>query len=189
MEIAPERHEVEYVNTKYLKNLSVVFRKFSRNSPLYVSMELESLVGVGNNMTLKMALYEYLAGHYIPTPLNVAYKFCDFFRYEPFFGQMYAKQFPENWTCPFPAGEYHFVNMTIHLENFPYTIPFTYSSMIVHTRADVQGVFTHTNEEVFRWKTFIRITQKLQPKDGKKNKAVKLNNNKELVLKKDLKYK
>ncbi|CAH0691734.1 unnamed protein product [Spodoptera exigua] len=103
MEIAPERHEVEYVNTKYLKNLSVVFRKFSRNSPLYVSMELESLVGVGNNMTLKMALYEYLAGHYIPTPLNVAYKFCDFFRYEPFFGQMYAKQFPENWTCPFPA--------------------------------------------------------------------------------------
>ncbi|KAH9628848.1 hypothetical protein HF086_005008 [Spodoptera exigua] len=131
MEIAPERHEVEYVNTKYLKNLSVVFRKFSRNSPLYVSMELESLVGVGNNMT----------------------------------------------------GEYHFVNMTIHLENFPYTIPFTYSSMIVHTRADVQGVFTHTNEEVFRWKTFIRITQKLQPKDGKKNKAVKLNNNKKLALK------
>ncbi|KAF9797421.1 hypothetical protein SFRURICE_005897, partial [Spodoptera frugiperda] len=51
MEIAPERHEVEYINKKYLKNLSVVFRKFSRNSPLYVSMELESLVGVGDNMT------------------------------------------------------------------------------------------------------------------------------------------
>lgn len=52
MEIAPERHEVEYINKKYLKNLSVVFRKFSRNSPLYVSMELESLVGVGDNMTV-----------------------------------------------------------------------------------------------------------------------------------------
>ena len=62
------------------------------------------------------------------------------------------------------------MNLTIHLENFPYNIPFTYSSMIVRTRADVQGILTTTNEEVFRWKTFIKVTQKLQNKDSKKKK-------------------
>ncbi|PZC79576.1 hypothetical protein B5X24_HaOG216241 [Helicoverpa armigera] len=165
MDIAPERHELEYINHKYLRNMSITFRKLSRNSPHYVNMELDAIVGVGNNLTLKMALFEFLGGHYIPTPIMVTYKLCDFLYKEPFFGKMYAKQIPGNWSCPFPPGEYHFMNLTIHLENFPHNIPFTYSSLTVRTRADVQGILTATNEEVFRWKTFVKITQKLQMKN------------------------
>ncbi|KAJ8721961.1 hypothetical protein PYW08_004363 [Mythimna loreyi] len=177
-------------------------------------MEADTSTGVGNNLTLKLELFEHLGGHYIPTGVVGSYKLCDFLYNEPFFGKMYAKQFPGNWTCPFPpamqivperheieyfnrkylrnasitfrklsrnsphfvnlevdssmgvgnnfTGEYHFMNLTIHLENFPYNIPFTYSSMIVRTRADVQGFFTTTNEEVIRWKTYVKITQKMK---------------------------
>lgn len=50
-----------------------------------------------------MALLEELSsGHYQPTPIQGDYKLCDFLYKEPFFGQMYAKQLPGNWTCPFP---------------------------------------------------------------------------------------
>lgn len=49
-----------------------------------------------------MELFEYLGGHYIPTGVAGSYKLCDFLYKEPFFGTMYAKQFPGNWSCPFP---------------------------------------------------------------------------------------
>ncbi|KAJ8731516.1 hypothetical protein PYW07_004680 [Mythimna separata] len=104
LQIVPEGQEIEYINHKYLKNMSITFRKLSRNSPHYVNMEAETNVGVGNNLTLKMELFENLGGHYIPTGIVGAYKLCDFLYNEPFFGKMYAKQFPGNWTCPFPSA-------------------------------------------------------------------------------------
>lgn len=51
-----------------------------------------------------MALLEEISsGNYQPTPIQGDYKLCDFLYKEPFFGQMYAKQLPGNWSCPFPS--------------------------------------------------------------------------------------
>lgn len=69
-------------------------------------------------------------------------------------------------------GDYHLMNLTINFDNFPYNIPFTYSSLIVKIRLDIEGFATANRSDiVFRWKTFDKLTQSI--KNGAKKKKPK----------------
>ncbi|CAH0691736.1 unnamed protein product [Spodoptera exigua] len=103
-EVYPEKLETTLGNNKYFKNLKFTFRKSSRNSPYYINFDFYSTCGYGNNVSVKWVLFEYISGRYVQVPVQFEYKLCDFFYKDPFLGQMYAKQLPPNWTCPFPAA-------------------------------------------------------------------------------------
>ncbi|KAI5632031.1 hypothetical protein NE865_15266 [Phthorimaea operculella] len=104
-----------------------------------------------------MKLLEYLSGRWVPTPLQKSFKLCEFFEKEPYLGQMYNKQLKSlvrNWTCPLPPGEYHFHKLIMHMEDFPFNIPFTWASVTVKTRGDVAMYSTKTRELIVVLKKF-----------------------------------
>ncbi|PZC79574.1 hypothetical protein B5X24_HaOG216239 [Helicoverpa armigera] len=71
---------------------------------------------------------------------------------------MYAKQLPGNWTCPFPPGKSPFKNLVMHIETLP-LVPFTYSSLIVRTRADL---IIFMEEEIALVKIYLQVRQMLK---------------------------
>ncbi|XP_053609843.1 uncharacterized protein LOC128674886 [Plodia interpunctella] len=162
LEVIPEKPEVEYINHKYIKNMKFTIQRKGRGSPYYIHFYVETLSGCGNNLTITMKLYEYIGGNYLPTGIQGEYKICDFLEHEPYLGKMFNIQVQQrlNASCPFKAGSYQIKDLVIDLENFPFNIPFTWSSISVRTRSDVTGHLTETKEPVFRYNFQFTITQK-----------------------------
>ncbi|KAJ2946649.1 hypothetical protein O0L34_g12706 [Tuta absoluta] len=137
--------------------------KRSRKSPYYINWDGETTSEFGNNVSISMKLLEYLSGRWVPTPLQSVFKFCEFFEKEPYLGRMYEKQLKSlmtNWTCPLPAGGFHFHNLVIHMEDFPFNIPFTWAPVIVKTRSDIEFFATKTREKLIIGTMDFTIIQK-----------------------------
>ncbi|PZC79575.1 hypothetical protein B5X24_HaOG216240 [Helicoverpa armigera] len=80
---------------------------------------------------------------------------------------MYAKQLRGNWSCPFPPGRSIFRNLVTYLDHIP-LVPFTYSSLIVRTRVDLNisiGPPGGPVEEIAFIKVYTTVKQHL--KNGK----------------------
>ncbi|KAH9628847.1 hypothetical protein HF086_005007 [Spodoptera exigua] len=163
-EVYPEKLETTLGNNKYFKNLKFTFRKSSRNSPYYINFDFYSTCGYGNNVSVKWVLFEYISGRYVQVPVQFEYKLCDFFYKDPFLGQMYAKQLPPNWTCPFPAGRSPFRKLILHLENLP-RIPFTYESLIVRTRVNLVLWIGNPAELIATIKVYTTVKQTMKKID------------------------
>nr|XP_053609844.1 uncharacterized protein LOC128674887 [Plodia interpunctella] len=161
LEIVPEKPEIIYTNPKYIKDLKFTVHRKGRGSPYYIDFYVESLTGCGDNLTVNLKIYEYIGGNYVPLGIQGNFTLCDFLANEPYLGKMFMNQVQkQNYTCPFRPGVYEFNDLLFHLEDFPFNIPFTWSSITVRTMSELIAHHTDTKEPIFRYKFHFIVHQK-----------------------------
>ncbi|GBP19951.1 hypothetical protein EVAR_11341_1 [Eumeta japonica] len=173
--------EVDYVNPKFVKWAKVTVMKFGRKSPYYINAEGEIVKSFGNNVSIDKVTYEktcdfqfsfvvneFLSNRYQPTLLQYQYKLCNFFE-DPIIGALFVNGYMYNHTCPFPAGEYHLMNLTVPVDNFPFEVPFTWSSSYMKGRIDIKYFHSDTNEKIGSLVVHLTIKHYLNDAKSRKN--------------------
>ncbi|KAJ0176753.1 hypothetical protein K1T71_007932 [Dendrolimus kikuchii] len=161
LRVTPERFYVEYYNSDYIRYMNVSVRRLSRHSPYTFNVDFDALYYFGNNVTLKIEVYEEVSGRYIPIPIVVEKKLCDFLQNDQLFGQKWFKEISSDQICPFKSGEHKFRNINVNLDDFPFEIPFTWSSFMAKIRVDITAFLTEQADvRLSIWKQFYNIVRK-----------------------------
>ncbi|XP_047505141.1 uncharacterized protein LOC125049747 [Pieris napi] len=77
LEFNLERSEIEYCNESYIKNLKLAIRKHSRAAKRTLNISAKLLKTLGNNVTVKMSMEEFLHNEYRPTFIHLEFKWCE----------------------------------------------------------------------------------------------------------------
>ncbi|XP_047987087.1 uncharacterized protein LOC125226947 [Leguminivora glycinivorella] len=87
-------------------------------------MHFKLLADFGNEFRVNTYIYEFLSNEYRPSIIEFHYKICDAFDNPKFnvFKPIY-QQYVNASSCPFPKGEYNFMNISVPnmplLKTFP----------------------------------------------------------------------
>ncbi|XP_035436231.2 uncharacterized protein LOC118266788 [Spodoptera frugiperda] len=153
MQVIPERSNVTFSNPKYVSNLTLNIRRYSRKSAYYINLMGINKQTWTNNITVDVKINQYLHNEYRPSFVGGQMKFCDLINKEPFIGGALKIA---GLACPLPAGYHAVMNITEPpaTENFPYVFPFEKG------RIDFIVTLSSTGELVLKAFIEVRFKQK-----------------------------
>ncbi|XP_035436901.1 uncharacterized protein LOC118267182 isoform X1 [Spodoptera frugiperda] len=121
MQVIPERANVTFSNPKYVANLTLNIRRYSRKSAYYINLMGINKQTWTNNITVDIRINQYLHNEYRPSFVGGQMKYCDLINKEPFIGGALKNS---GLICPLPVGYHSVMNITAPTENFPNVFPF-----------------------------------------------------------------
>ncbi|KAJ8712089.1 hypothetical protein PYW07_004931 [Mythimna separata] len=144
--IATERPRVLFINQKFVRNVSIISRRYSRDDPIYyINLYVHPLVHTGNNVSIDIYFYEFQANRYHRTYVELHAKMCDFIETSTLFGdtlkKALASQFDQK-KCPFPPGPRLFANLTIPVKSIPDSFPYRQGRLYCNTSLTNNGATT-----------------------------------------------
>ncbi|KAJ8714848.1 hypothetical protein PYW08_004829 [Mythimna loreyi] len=111
--ISTEHPVVEWIDTKYFKNFTLLSKRISREDPkYYVEVYVHTLFKLDNNLKPSFYFYQFLTNRYRPSFVEMHFSFCEMMNSDTFFGETMRNAIPGR-KCPFPPGEYDLKNMSI----------------------------------------------------------------------------
>uniref|UniRef100_A0A2H1V8P0 SFRICE_024418 n=1 Tax=Spodoptera frugiperda TaxID=7108 RepID=A0A2H1V8P0_SPOFR len=121
MQVIPERANVTFSNPKYVANVTLNIRRYSRKSAYYINLMGINKQTWTNNITVDIKINQYLHNEYRPSFVGGQMKYCDLINKEPFIGGALKNS---GLICPLPVGYHSVMNITAPTENFPNVFPF-----------------------------------------------------------------
>ncbi|KAF9822396.1 hypothetical protein SFRURICE_017671 [Spodoptera frugiperda] len=161
MQVIPERSNVTFSNPKYVANVTLNIRRYSRKSAYYINLMGINKQTWTNNITVDVKINQYLHNEYRPSFVGGQMKFCDLINKEPFIGGALkiaglACPLPAIFSVLYPQGYHAVMNITAPpaTENFPYVFPFEKG------RIDFVVTLSSTGEPVLKAFLEVRFKQK-----------------------------
>ncbi|XP_028166125.1 uncharacterized protein LOC114356929 [Ostrinia furnacalis] len=152
LQVIVERPHLEYVNEKYLENVSIYCSRFGRNSPYYVNIIGRNTYTWTNNVTVNLIFYEYLHNEYRRSFVEFHFKLCDMVNSDPYVGAMIANA---GITCPVPPVMHYLVNMSI-----PSTADFKFKWPFKKCMVRLEMAVTSTSEPIGQADFYVTFADK-----------------------------